>query len=64
MNKNIFKAAMVKQGYTQRRLCAEIPMAESTLIRKLKNDSFTIAEAEKIAKILKTSPGEIFLTSQ
>ena len=52
MQRTQFRAALMQRGYTQKRLAKEIPMAQSTLIRKVDNDSFTIKEAERIGEIL------------
>ncbi len=61
MNKNLFKAALAKEGYTQERLAKEMSIGTSTLIRKVKNNSFTMAEAERIVEILNIrNPSEIF----
>lgn len=61
MNKNMFKAALAQQGYTQKKLAAEMNMTDSTMIRKVKNSSFTISEAERISTILHIqNPSELF----
>jgi transcriptional regulator with XRE-family HTH domain len=61
VNKNLFKAALAKEGYTQERLAKEMSIGTSTLIRKVKNNSFTMAEAERIVEILNIrNPSEIF----
>lgn len=61
MNKNLYKAALAEKGYTQRELAKRLNMAESTLSRKIKNDTFTLKEAEKIIKILEIkNPLNIF----
>lgn len=61
MDKWLFRAALARRGYTQQKLAKEIEMAESTMVRKIKNDSFTIQEANKIIDILSIdNPEEIF----
>ena len=61
MNKHLFRAAMARCGYTQQRLAKEIGMAQSTMVRKVKKDAFTIHEANRIIDILKIeNPEEIF----
>lgn len=52
MQRNQFKAALAQSGFTQHELAQNLNMAESTLIRKVKNNSFTISEAMAIGKIL------------
>ena len=62
MNIPLFKAAIAAKGYTQKQLAKEINMSESTIVRKAKTDTFTIAEAEKIIAILEIKdPIHIFL---
>lgn len=61
MNQNLFRAAMAAQGITQYKLADMLGVAQSTIIRKIKNDSFTIEEAKRIIKILKIKePEKIF----
>lgn len=61
MDKKVFKSLLAMNGYTQSDLAKEMHMAESTLIRKVKNNSFSIAEAELFGSILHvTNLGEIF----
>lgn len=65
MNKRLFKAALARAGYTQAQLARELEMAESTLTRKIKHNSFTLAEAERIVEILHiTDPCDIFFAKK
>lgn len=63
MDRNSFRAALAQAGYTQSDLAKALNMAESTMVRKIKNNSFSIDQAEEIGKILGlsiTRLGEIF----
>lgn len=61
MNIRQFKAELARAGYTQAKLAQDLKMAESTLTRKIKRNSFTLEEAEKITSILAIqNPCEIF----
>ena len=51
------------KGYTQEQLAKALGIAESTLIRKVKNDAITMDEANKIIGILKIDdPSSVFFT--
>ena len=61
INKNLYRAALAKAGYTQEQLAKALGIAESTLIRKVKNDAITMDEANKIIGILKIDdPSSVF----
>lgn len=63
MDRDFFRGAVAASGHTLKSLAFEMHMAESTMSRKIKTSSFTIAEAERIAKILGyDDPGLIFFT--
>ena len=63
INKNLYRAALAKAGYTQEQLAKALGIAESTLIRKVKNDAITMDEANKIIGILKIDdPSSVFFT--
>lgn len=63
INKNLYRAALAKAGYTQEQLAKALGIAESTLIRKVKNDAITMDEANKIIGILKIDdPNAVFFT--
>lgn len=63
INKNLYRAALAKAGYTQEQLAKALGIAESTLIRKVKNDAITMDEANKIIGILKIDdPSAVFFT--
>jgi len=67
VNANLFRAKMVEAGYSQRRLAADIPMAENTLGSKINGRGyFNTAQVERICLLLKiTDPVEkckIFLS--
>ena len=65
INIPLFKAALARAEFTQQKLARELFMADSTLNRKIKNDSFTISEATEIIRILGiTNPCEIFFTQK
>ena len=65
MQVNLFRAELAKKGYTQQKLANEMKIAESTLIRKMKNDSFTMEEANKIIDILDIEkPEDIFFAKR
>lgn len=52
MDRNSFRAALAQAGYTQSDLAKAMKMAESTMIRKIKRNSFSVAQAEEIGRIL------------
>ena len=61
INLPLFRAELAKAGYTRRRLAEELCMAYSTLLRKIKNNSFTLSESEEIIRLLGIAdPGGIF----
>lgn len=61
MNVNLLKAEIVKNGYTLTRLAKELDMAPSTVVRKMKTNSFKMSEAENIIRILSIDkPDEVF----
>ena len=63
INKNLYRASLAKAGYTQEQLAKALGIAESTLIRKVKNDAITMDEANKIIGILKIDdPSSVFFT--
>ena len=65
MNVNLFKSELIKNGYTQASLAKKIGISQSTLNRKLRNNSFTIEEAEAIIKILGIAqPSSVFFTTE
>lgn len=65
MNVNLLKAEIVKNGYTLTRLAKELDMAPSTVVRKMKTNSFKMSEAERIVGILRIEkPDEIFFSSK
>lgn len=65
MNINLFKAELAKKGYTQYMLANQLNIAPSTMVRKLKSNSFTLDEANTIIQILGiTNPAEIFFSTK
>ena len=52
VNVNLFKAYMVKAGYTQKKLAQELGISEQTLTRRLKKRAFGTDEAAKIVQLL------------
>jgi len=64
INIPLFNAAMAKAGYTRQRLAKALHMADSTLLRKIRNNSFTIQEANEIISLLEIEdPCAIFFAS-
>lgn len=59
MKKPMFKAAIAAAGITQRELAKRIGMSESTIITKVKNNGFSVSEAEDIALVLNLSKYEL-----
>ena len=58
---NLYKASLALKGITQEDLAKLMGMSSSTLIRKIKNDTFTLEEAKRMAEILDlTNPTEFF----
>lgn len=53
INRNRLHAELALKGKTQKELCKDIGMAESTFIRKIQNDSFGTDEVKLIKKSLK-----------
>lgn len=54
MNRKEFKAAMYRQGFTQKSLAKELGISESAMIKKLSGlTEFRLSEQKQIAKILK-----------
>jgi transcriptional regulator with XRE-family HTH domain len=65
LNANELRAAIVRRGYTQKRLAEEIGMSEPSLYRKIKNGTFGLNEANKIIEVLKIDkPEEIFFAKE
>ena len=61
INIPLFRAEMAKAGYTRRRLAEELCIGYSTLLRKIRNGSFTLAESEEIIRLLGIEdPGALF----
>lgn len=61
MNMNLYWAALAAKGYTQYQLARVIGVSESTLIRKLKMESFSLREVKRIMDVLEISdPRPIF----
>ena len=60
MNKNLFRAALASAGVTQCELAKQIGLSESSVIRKVKNDSFTLREAKLISKYLNVDGPALF----
>lgn len=61
MNVNLLKAEIAKNGYTLTRLAKELDMAPSTVVRKMKTNSFKMSEAQNIIQILRIDkPDEVF----
>lgn len=52
MNINLFRAELAKNGLTNKQLAEAIGVSESTLYRKIKNNSFGINEVKAIASVL------------
>ena len=64
-NANEFKAAMVRKGYTQKKLAEEIGISEPSIYRKIKNGSFGLDEAQKIIDVLGIeNPEDIFFAKE
>ena len=61
MTKDIIRAAQARAGYGRdtRRMCEMAMIPLSTFTRKLRTDSFTIAELRRIGKVVKFTDGEI-----
>ncbi len=65
LNKNLLRAAMARNGYNQKQLCAEIKMAQPTFSRKLRKGVFGTDEVEAICKVLLIEdPVPIFLARE
>lgn len=61
INKNLYRAALARCGKTQRELAHELDMCESTLVAKVKKNTLTVGDAEKMISILRIeNPTEIF----
>lgn len=52
MNVNLFRAELAKNGLTNKQLAEAIGVSESTLYRKIKNNSFGINEIKAITSVL------------
>ena len=52
MNANLLRAELAKNGMTQKELAQAIGMAQSTLYRKIKNNSFGIDDVRLIVSVL------------
>jgi len=52
VDKLLLNGEIAKNGYTQQKLAKELDMAESTFIRKVKTNTFTMNDADKIIEIL------------
>lgn len=52
MNANLLRAELAKNGMTQKELAKAIGMAQSTLYRKIKNNSFGIDDVRSIVSVL------------
>ncbi len=65
-NKLELDGEIARSGFTKQRFCKEINMAQSTYIRKAKNGTFDLNEADKICRVLKIKAlkrrSEIFLS--
>lgn len=65
INKNLYRAALARCGKTQRELARELNMCESTLVTKVKKNTLTVGDAEKMITILGIdNPTEIFFAGQ
>lgn len=55
---------MARCGKTQRELAHELDMCESTLVAKVKKNTLTVRDAEKMISILGIdNPTEVFFTN-
>ncbi len=62
MDMNLYRAVMAKNGFTQYQLARLLGMADSTLIRKVKQESFTLHEMRKMVELLNIDdPNSFFL---
>lgn len=59
MTQNKFKAKLVELGINQKNLSKKMNINESTLSRKIINNSFTVGDIKKIRKILNLSEVDI-----
>jgi len=60
-----FRAAMVRNGYTQKQLATAIGISEQSLRRKMKSGIFGTDEVEKLIKVLKIAdPMKIFFANK
>lgn len=64
-NANELRAAIVRRGYTQKRLAEKIGISEPSMYRKIKNGSFGLEEAQKIIDVLEIeNPEKIFFAKE
>ncbi len=61
VNKQEFKATIIKKGYTNVELSQKIGMNPATFYRKLNSNAFTLNDLEKIRKALDLSLEEVEL---
>ena len=61
----MLKKHMAKKDYTQETLAKAIGICSATFYRKVKNNSFTLAEAEEMIKLLDIKdPNAIFFDNE
>lgn len=64
-NANELRAAIVRRGYTQKKLAEKIGISEPSMYRKIKNGSFGLEEAQKIIDVLEIeNPEKIFFAKE
>lgn len=65
MNKNLYRAALAKNGMSQKELAKELGICEATLVLKVRKGTITVAEANKMIDLLGIeNPAELFFTNQ
>ncbi len=60
MNYNKIRELCVDKRISLRKLAAKIEMSQPGFMRMLKSESMSVSTLEKIAKALKTPPGDFF----
>ena len=63
LNANLLKAAIKMNGLTLASTAKKIGVSESTFWRKIRNNSFTLGEADRLIQVLSIqNPGQIFFS--
>lgn len=63
LNKKLFRAELVKNGYTYKTMSAQLGMSERTFYNRVKSGDFGTTEIDQMLKILNiTDPVPIFFS--